>query len=40
MVWDVMNWIMGIICIVGPICLIFWYFGAAKQQLKNLHEGN
>ena len=38
--WDIFNWIFGLICIIGPICLIFWYFSAAKKQLKNLHEGD
>jgi len=40
MAWDVACYIAGAICIIGPIGLIFWYFGAAKQQVKRLHENN
>jgi hypothetical protein len=38
MVWNTMCWIMGIISIVGPICLIFWYLQGAKAQLARLNK--
>ncbi len=38
MVWDIFNWIFGIISIVGPLALIAWYFQAAKAQLENLNK--
>jgi hypothetical protein len=40
MVWDVGCLIAGIICIIGPIGLIFWYFGAAREQVRRLNENN
>ena len=36
--WTVGCWIAGIIAIVGPLCLIFWYVGAVKARLKEFHE--
>ena len=36
MVWDILNWVFGITCIVGPLCLVGWYYGAAKKQVKDL----
>ncbi len=36
--WNAMCWIMGIISIVGPICLIFWYVKGAKAQLARLQN--
>ena len=38
--WNVMSWVMGIISIVGPICLVFWYLQGAKAQLARLHKEN
>jgi hypothetical protein len=29
---------MGIVSIVGPICLIFWYISGAKAQLARLNK--
>jgi hypothetical protein len=31
---------MGIVSIVGPICLIFWYISGAKAQLAKLNDKN
>ncbi len=36
--WNVTCYIMGVISIVGPICLIFWYVKGAKEQLANLKK--
>lgn len=36
--WDIACYIFGAICIIGPICIVFWYFSAAKEQLRKLHE--
>jgi len=38
--WDIGCYIFGAISIVGPICLIFWYFAAAKEQLNKLDSGD
>ena len=37
--WTVLNWIMGIICIVGPLLLIVWYVRALRVQISKLKEG-
>ena len=37
--WTVLNWIMGIICIVGPLLLIVWYIRALRVQISKL-KGN
>jgi hypothetical protein len=34
--WNVINYIFGAICIIGPICLIFWYGAAAKERIKEM----
>jgi len=36
MVWDLLNWVFGIMCIAGPLCLVGWYYGAAKKQFRDL----
>jgi len=36
--WDLWSDIFGVICIVGPILLVVWYFKAARAQLKNLQD--
>ncbi len=38
MVWDALNLFFGIVCIIGPLALIVWYFKAAKVQLENLNK--
>jgi len=38
MIWDIGCYIAGVICVVGPLLLIVWYFDAAKKQVKRLHE--
>ncbi len=36
--WTVLNWVFGIVCIVGPLLLIVWYFRALKVQINKLKE--
>ena len=36
--WDVLCYIMGAVSIIGPICLIFWYAGAAKKRLDDFKK--
>ena len=34
--WTVINWILGTVCIVGPILLIGWYIRALRVQISKL----
>lgn len=36
--WNAMCYIMGAISIIGPVCLIFWYFSAAKKRLQDFNS--
>lgn len=36
--WTVINWILGIVCIVGPLMLIGWYISALKARIGELKE--
>lgn len=36
--WDIGCYVFGAISIVGPILLIVWYLGAAKEQVRKLNE--
>lgn len=36
--WDFWCDVAGIIAIVGPILLIFWYAKAVKVKLKKLNQ--
>jgi len=36
--WDLWSDVFGVICVVGPVLLIVWYFRAAKEQLKRLQD--
>ena len=38
MTWTVLNWIFGIICIVGPLSLIFWFAKAFRIRMKEFKE--
>ncbi len=38
MVWDILCYLMGAVCIIGPLALILWYFSAAKARLKEFHK--
>lgn len=34
MVWGVFTYIFGAICIIGPLCLVYWYWKAAKHKFR------
>ena len=36
--WDVGCNIFGLIAIIGPLLLVGWYFKAAKEKVRKLHE--
>jgi hypothetical protein len=38
MIWNIFCYIFGIVAIVGPICLVFWYSKAAKQRLSDMSK--
>ncbi len=38
--WNVINYIFGAICIIGPICLIFWYGAEAKRRILEMKAKN
>jgi hypothetical protein len=38
MIWDILCYVMGAVCIIGPLALILWYFSAAKARLKDFHN--
>lgn len=37
-IWDTGCNIASFIAIIGPILLVGWYFKAAKEKIKKLHE--
>lgn len=37
-IWDTGCNIAGLVAIIGPILLVGWYFKAAKEKIKKLHE--
>ncbi len=38
-VWDIGCIIASLVAIIGPMLLVGWYFKAAKEKIKKLHEG-
>ena len=37
-IWDSSCNISALIAIIGPLLLVGWYFKAAKEKIKKLHE--
>ncbi len=37
-VWDIGCNVFGFIAIIGPLMLVGWYFKAAKEKFRKLHE--
>lgn len=37
MVWGVFTYIFGAIAVVGPLCLVYWYWKAARQRFRELN---
>jgi hypothetical protein len=38
--WDIACNIFGFIAIIGPLLLVSWYFKAAKEKFRKLHEND
>ena len=36
--WNILNYIAGAACIIGPVALVVWYFQAAKAKVKKLND--
>jgi len=36
--WDTFCNIFSLIAIIGPLLLVGWYFKAAKEKVRKLHE--
>lgn len=37
--WDIACYIAGAVSIIGPVGLVFWYYKAAKKQIRGLNKG-
>ena len=38
MAWNFFSIVFGVICVVGPLLLIVWYFRAMREQVRKLNE--
>ncbi len=36
--WTVFTWIFGVIAVIGPLLLIGWYLGAAREQVRRMKQ--
>ena len=34
--WDIAVYVFGVICIVGPFLLLFWYWETAHKRFRDL----
>mgnify|MGYP000914772576 FL=1 len=37
-IWDSSSNIAAFMAIIGPLMLVGWYFKAAKEKVRKLHE--
>lgn len=40
MVWGVFTYIFGGIAIIGPLCLCYWYWKAARKKFREFSDAH
>ncbi|MBN1630391.1 MAG: hypothetical protein JW990_11550 [Thermoleophilia bacterium] len=38
MAWGVFCYIFGAIAVIGPLCLVWWYWKAAREKFRELGQ--